>query len=93
MPVQQNNFYSRGPVFRPRAVALQHRARSLGGTRIRSVVPGSKLKSQWCPRGLTHTQKQRVQWLRALKIKEEQAEKLRDEWFNEAMPMVSAKMT
>jgi len=35
MPVQQNNFYSRGPVFKPRAVALQHRARSLG-------APGSE---------------------------------------------------
>jgi len=30
IPVQQNNFYSRGLVFKPRAVALQHKARSLG---------------------------------------------------------------
>jgi len=80
-------------VFKPRAVALQHGARSLGGTRIRTVAPGTKPKSQWCPRGLTRTQKRRVQRLRALEIKEEQAEKLRDEWFNEARPMVVAKMT
>ena len=55
MAVQQNNFYSRGPVFKLRAVALQHRATSLEGTRIRTVAPGTKPKSQWCPRGLTRT--------------------------------------
>jgi hypothetical protein len=32
MPMQQNNFNSTGPVFRPRAVALQHRARNLGAS-------------------------------------------------------------
>ena len=41
---------------------------------------------RWCPPGLTHTQKRRLQRLRRLEQKEKEAEKLRDEVFEECRP-------
>ena len=38
---------------------------------------------RWCPPGLTHTQKRRLQRLRRQEQKEKEAEKLRDEIFDE----------
>jgi hypothetical protein len=35
-------------------------------------MPGTKLEPQWCPTGLTHAQKRRVQRLRASEIREEE---------------------
>jgi len=57
-----------------------------GGSK--SVAPGTKPEPQWCPRGLNHTQKRRVQRLRALEIEKEIAEKKRDKSFNEDRPIV-----
>jgi len=36
----------------------------------------------WCPEGLTHTQKRKLQRLRNKKRREQEAEKARDEYFN-----------
>jgi hypothetical protein len=69
---QQNNFHSRSTVSRLRAALFQNRPRNLGGNRIGSIVPGTKPKPQWCPAGFTHTQKRRVQRLRAIEIKKKQ---------------------
>ncbi|XP_037489050.1 uncharacterized protein LOC119367715 [Triticum dicoccoides] len=80
-------------MFAPQAAAHQYRPRNSGGSRIRSVAPGTKPKLRWCPTGLIHTQKRRVQRLRALEIREELAEKKRDEWFNKDKPMVPSNMT
>ena len=41
---------------------------------------------RWCPPGLTHTQKRRLQHLRRQEQKEKEAEKLRDEEFEEYRP-------
>ena len=41
---------------------------------------------RWCPPGLTHTQKRRLQRLRRQEQKEKEAEKLRDEIFDECRP-------
>ena len=41
---------------------------------------------RWCPPGLTHTQKRRLQCLRRQEQKEKEAEKLRDEIFDECRP-------
>ena len=41
---------------------------------------------RWCPPGLTHTQKRRLQCLRHQEQKEKEAEKLRDEIFDECRP-------
>jgi hypothetical protein len=56
-----------------------------------SVAPGTKPAPQWCPTGLTHAQKRRVQGLRALELKE-QSSKKRGEWFNrDRKPMMHPK--
>jgi hypothetical protein len=56
-----------------------------------SVAPGTKPASQWCPTGLTRTQKRRVQRLRALEINE-QITKKRSEWLNRnRKPMMHPK--
>ena len=41
---------------------------------------------RWCPLGLTHTQKRRLQRLRRQEQKEKEAEKLRDEIFDKYRP-------
>jgi hypothetical protein len=64
----------------------------LGGNG-KSVAHGTKPGPQWCPTGLTHTQKRRIQRLRALLIREEIAEKKCDEWFNRDRSMVPPKVT
>jgi hypothetical protein len=60
---------------------------------IKSVASGTKPGPQWCPKGLTHTRKRRVQRLRALVIQEEIAEKRCDEWFSQDRSVMPLKMT
>ena len=43
---------------------------------------------RWCPPVLTHTPKRKLQRLRLRKMRDEEAEKKRDEVFNEIKPMV-----
>jgi hypothetical protein len=43
------------------------------------------------PPGLTHSQRRRIQWMRAPKLREEAAEKERDEHFNTIQPMFPTK--
>ena len=42
---------------------------------------------RWCPSGLTHTQKRKLQRLRNKEKKEQEKEKMRDEDFNRYRPM------
>ena len=42
---------------------------------------------RWCPSGLTHTQKRKLQRLRNIEKKEQEKEKMRDEDFNRYRPM------
>jgi hypothetical protein len=56
-------------------------------------MPGTKPEPQWCPTGLTHAQKRRVQRLRASEIREEIARKKSYEWLNKDRLMVLSKMT
>ena len=42
----------------------------------------------WCPEGLTHTQKRKLQRLRIKEKREQEAEKTRDEYFNKYRPMI-----
>ena len=42
----------------------------------------------WCPLGLTHTQKRKLQRLRNKEKRQQEAEKLRDEHFNRYRPMI-----
>ena len=43
---------------------------------------------RWCPPGLSHSQKRRLQRLRRQEQKEQEVEKFRDEHFNKYRPMV-----
>ena len=43
---------------------------------------------RWCPPGLSHSRKRRLQRLRCQEQKEQDVEKLRDEHFNKYWPMV-----
>jgi hypothetical protein len=77
---QRRMFLAKEKLFAPRTSVSQYWPRNLGGSRIKSVAPRTKPQSQWCPTGLTHTQKRRVQRLRMLEIREEIAEKRRNEY-------------
>ena len=43
---------------------------------------------RWCPLGLTHTQRRKLQRLRQRELKEQEKEKQRDEQFNRYRPMI-----
>jgi len=43
---------------------------------------------RWCPSGLTHTQKRKLQRLRNKEKKEQEAEKIMDDYFNKYRPMI-----
>jgi len=54
-----------------------------------SKVADKYHQPKWCPLGLTHTQKRKLQGLRNKeKKKQEEAEKVRDEYFNKYRPMI-----
>ena len=64
-----------------RVLANDHKANSSGSA--------SKYhQPRWCPPGLSHSQKRRLQRLRCQEQKEQEAEKLRDEHFNKYRSMV-----
>jgi hypothetical protein len=46
-----------------------------------STTPEIALTPRWCPPGLTHSQRRRIQQMRAQKLKGDVAEKERDEHF------------
>jgi hypothetical protein len=83
----------RDKIFTPKATVCKYRPRNLGDSRIKSVGPRTKPRPQWCPTGLTHTQKRRVQRLRASEIKEYITLKKRGELFRRDTPMVPPNMT
>jgi hypothetical protein len=49
----------------------------------KTTTPGTALAPHWCPQGLTPSQRRRIQLMRAQKVREEAAEKERDEHFND----------
>jgi hypothetical protein len=89
---QQRMFSAKGKIVAERAAVSEHRPRNRG-SKIMYVARGVKPKPQWCPAGLTHTQKRRVQRLRASEIKEEIVENKRTECFNRDGPIIPLKMT
>jgi hypothetical protein len=89
---QHRLFLAKEKMFAPQASVNQYTPRNSGGNGIMSVAPGTKPGPRWCPIGLSHTQKRRVQRLRALEIKEEITEKELEEWFHRGRPMVPLKM-
>ena len=53
-----------------------------------SKVADKYHQPRWCPEGLTHTQKRKLQHLRNKEKREQEAEKVRDEYFNKYRPMI-----
>ena len=49
------------------------------------------MQPKWCPPGLTKTQKRKLQRMRSHEMAEQEAEKQRDNWFNDIRPMVPTK--
>jgi hypothetical protein len=86
-----SNVFDQHRVFSAKQRILQYMPKNLGGSMTKAVAPETKPGSQWCPMGLTRTQKRHVQRLRALEIGEELAEKWRDKWFSENTPMIPTK--
>jgi hypothetical protein len=85
-------FSAKEKMFASQASVSQYRPRNLGGNKIMSVAPGAEPSLQWCPTGLTHTQKRRVQRLRVLEMREWLGEKWPDEWFNQDRPVMPTKV-
>jgi hypothetical protein len=90
MPGSHGNFWNQRRMFEPRMPP--YRPKYSGSSRIMSVAPGTKPGPQWCPAGLTHTQKRRVQRLRALEIRQQIEEKKRDKCFSRYRQMVAKKI-
>jgi len=53
-----------------------------------SKVADKYHQPRWCPEGLTHTQKRKLQRLRNKETREEEAEEARDEYFNKYRHMI-----
>ena len=53
-----------------------------------SKVADKYHQPRWCPEGLTHTQKRKLQCLLNKEKREQEAEKARDEYFNKYKPMI-----
>ena len=53
-----------------------------------SKVADKYHQPHWCPERLTHTQKRKLQCLRNKEKREQEAEKVRDEYFNKYRPMI-----
>jgi len=64
-----------------RVLAKDHEASSSGSA-------NKYHQHRWCPLGLNHSQKRRLPSLRRQEQKEQEAEKLRDEYFNKYRPMI-----
>jgi hypothetical protein len=88
---QQKNISAKDGMVVPNT--RHYRPRNLGGNKIKSVALGTKQGPQWCPTGITPTQKRRLQRLRASEIREETAEKRWDEWFSQDRQVVPLKIT
>ena len=53
-----------------------------------SKVADKYHQPRWCPEGLTHTQKRKLQRLRNKEKREQEAEKVSDEYFNKYRSMI-----
>ena len=80
MVINKSATSSAPPVQKP-FTANNHEA---GGSKVADKYH----QPRWCPEGLTHTQKRKLQRLRNKEKREQEAEKARDEYFNKYRPMI-----
>jgi hypothetical protein len=67
-----------------------------GGRKLeegKGAAPSKRSAPQWCPRGITKTQKCRMQKLHQRELAEKKEEEERDYWFNRLQPMTKSKQT
>ena len=80
MVIDKSAVSSAPPVQKP-FTANNHEA---GGSKVADKYH----QPRWCPEGLAHTQKRKLQRLRNKEKREQEAEKVRDEYFNKYRPMI-----
>jgi hypothetical protein len=71
-------------------------AQDLGGTKSKEgngVAPSQKPAPRWCPRGITRTQRRKLQKMHQKELAEKKEEEQRDYWFNHLQPMTKVKQT
>jgi hypothetical protein len=59
----------------------------------KGAAPSKRLAPQWFPRGITKTQKHRLQKMRQKELAEKKEEKEQDYLFNRLWPMTKPKQT
>jgi hypothetical protein len=69
----------------PRSIYNDHEASR------RKILDSKYFHLRWCPSGLTHSQKRKLQRLRAKELSAKEADEVRDEFFNEIRLMVPQK--
>jgi predicted deacetylase len=57
----------------------------------KSAAPSKRPAPWWCPRGITRTQKHRMQRMRQREMAEKKEDEERDYWFNHLRPMTKMK--
>jgi hypothetical protein len=57
------------------------------------AAPSKRPAPRWCPKGITKTQKHRLQKMRQRELAEKKKEEERDYWFNHLRPMTKPKQT
>ena len=80
MVIDKSATSSAPPVQKP-FTANNHEA---GGSKVADKYH----QPRWCPEGLTHTQKRKLQRLRNKEKREQETEKARNEYFNKYRPMI-----
>jgi hypothetical protein len=59
----------------------------------KGVAPRKRPAPRWCPRGITKTQKHRLQNMRQRELAKKKEDEERDYWFNRVWPMTKLKQT
>jgi hypothetical protein len=59
----------------------------------KGATPSKRLAPRWCPRGITRTQKHRLQKIRQRELAEKKEEEEQDYWFNRLRPVTKPKQT
>jgi hypothetical protein len=59
----------------------------------KGAAPSKRPAPQWCPRGISKTQKHRLQKMCQRELADKKEEEERDYWFNRLRPMTKPKQT
>jgi hypothetical protein len=94
--VMENLADTESRVMKSLANTKNRNMQDLGGRELeegKGAAPSKRLAPWWCPRGITKTQKHRLQKMRQRELAEEKEEQERDYCFNSLWPMTKPKQT